>query len=224
MKEGMEMQAALHAGTGALNFTDRFANAKTHILLHAAIYNRFVNNVQLVEAMHTALAKEEVTLQVVLLPVWKDIPWMDAACTLLRPDDSRTEVLRKAEVSREFFLELREKYPAQVRLVEASRFPVMPLVIIDETIFCGHYAHSQVLAPDGYWMQLEAPVTSLLALLQEEETAIRQAGNKEHMTTKAHDKRIERQAERLAVMSPRELAALRFVEEWYTAASTGLSL
>lgn len=219
-----ELQHNLHAGAAALNFKECFANATERILLHAAIYNRFVNDEDLVTSLHTALAKGSVTLEVVLLPVWKDIPWMDAACTMLRPEDSRSMVLQKAEVSRAFFEELRKTFPAQVHVIAATRFPAMPLVIVDEEIFCGHYGHSQVLAPEGYWLQLNASVTQFLAILSRENAVEPQeAGTGSKACERQGTHSGQKEAE-LMQLSLQDRAAFRFVEEWVTAVSTGIPI
>lgn len=210
MVHSKAIQTEVHTGASALNFDKQFSRARKHILLHAAIYNRFAENAAVSDALEFTLARHGVVLQAILLPVWRDIVWMDAACRLVRPEGSRAEMLEKAEVSREYFLRLAEQYPQQVFTYEARTFPVFPLVIVDDNIFCGHYAHSQVLAPEGFWMQIAAPVTELLSLAES-------VAQGEHVEAGAERKPVAQGKEIVSPMSPQERAAFRYLQEWSAA-------
>ncbi|MFA9395623.1 MAG: hypothetical protein ACERJ1_13055 [Halodesulfovibrio sp.] len=202
-----DLSVEVYAGAPALDFDKQFAGAKKRIFLHAAIYNRFAENAAVSNALESALACPDVTLQAVLLPVWSDIVWMDAACQLVRPEGSRDDMLKKAEVSREFFLRLAKKYPQQVTIYEGKSFPAFPLVIVDETIFCGHYAHSQVLAPEGLWMQLAVPTELLRHLADSKAHCFEYDAHCEHqLSTQQLSKKKE--------MSPHERAVFRYIQEW----------
>lgn len=203
-----DLSVEVYAGASKLNFEKQFSGAQKRIFLHAAIYNRFADNITVSKALESALACPDVALQAVLLPVWRDdIVWMDAACQLLRPEGSRKEMLEKAEVSREFFLRLAKQYPQQVAIYEGKSFPSFPLVIVDETIFCGHYAHSQVLAPDGLWMQLTVPTALLRHLADPSPHYLEYDANGEQQlsTLKLGEK---------AEMTPYERAVFRYIQEW----------
>lgn len=202
-----DLSVEVYAGASALDFDKQFAGAQKRIFLHAAIYNRFAENAAVSNALESALDCPDVTLQAVLLPVWRDIVWMDAACQLVRPEGSRDEMLEKAEVSREFFVRLAKKYPQQVTIYECKIFPAFPLVIVDETIFCGHYAHSQVLAPEGLWMQLAVP-TELLRHL-----ADTTAHCFEYNADCEHQLRIQKLRKKKD-MTPHERAVFRYIQEW----------
>lgn len=160
------ISAIVHADSLSLDFPARFTAAKKRILLHAAIYNRFAENSAVSLALECALERG-VQLEVILLPVWKDVVWMDAACRLIRPQNSREDMLDKAEVSREFFAALAERFSENVSVYEAALFPAFPLVIVDDVLLSGQYAHSQILAPQGLWTEFSAPVERVLPLLQD---------------------------------------------------------
>lgn len=205
-----DIQIEVRAGASVLEFDKQFAGSQKHILLHAAIYNRFAENAAVSNALEFALARSKVTLQAILLPVWRDIVWMDDACRLVRPEGPREDMLQKAEVSREFFLRLAEKYPQQVTIYEGKTFPAFPLVIVDETIFCGHYAHSYVLPPEGLWMQIAAPVYSLLHLA---ESATPRSGY-----SVGNERKLSTQGKGVSDgMSPQERAVFRYLQEWTAA-------
>lgn len=203
-----DLSVEVYAGASELSFDKQFAGAKKRIFLHAAIYNRFAENVAVSTALESALSCPDVMLQAVLLPVWRDdIVWMDAACQLLRPEGSREEMLEKAEVSRKFFLRLAKKYPQQVTIYEGKSFPSFPLVIVDETLFCGHYAHSQVLAPEGLWMQLTVPTNLLRHLADSSTHCLEYIGNgKQQLPIQDLNKKAE--------MTSHERAVFRYIQEW----------
>ncbi len=207
MLSTQDLSVEVYAGASALNFDKQFAGAQQRIFLHAAIYNRFAENAAVNNALESALASSDVTLQAILLPVWRDIVWMDAACQLVRPEGSREEMLKKAEVSREFFLRLAKRYPQQVTIYEGKTFPAFPLVIVDEVIFCGHYAHSQVLAPEGLWMQLSVPKELLRYLAELSVHHFEYSIDCEHwLSTQALGEKKE--------MTPHERAVFRYIQEW----------
>ena len=203
-----DLSIEVYAGASELSFDKQFAGAKKRIFLHAAIYNRFVENVAVSNALESALSCPDVMLQAVLLPVWRDdIVWMDAACQLLRPEGSREDMLEKAEASRTFFLRLAKKYPQQVTIYEGKSFPSFPLVIVDETLFCGHYAHSQVLAPEGLWMQLTVPTNLLRHLADSSPHCFEYNANGERQLG---TQELRENAE----MTPHERAVFRYIQEW----------
>ncbi|SHJ30717.1 hypothetical protein ACQ0P8_13240 [Halodesulfovibrio aestuarii] len=210
MVSSKNIQTVVHTGVSSLNFGEQFAGAQKRILLHAAIYNRFAENTAVSSALEFALAHHNIVLQAILLPVWRDIVWMDAACKLVRPESSRAEMLEKAEVSLKFFLRLAAQYPQQVVIYEGQTVPACPLVIVDDSLFCGHYVHSQVLAPEGVWMEMTAPVESLLSLAESiAQRELAEAGE-EHLL-------IEQRKELISAMPPQERAMFRYLQEWNAA-------
>lgn len=206
MMNTQDLSVGVYVGASELNFDKQFERAQKHIFLHAAIYNRFADNAAVSTSLESALACPDVLLQAVILPVWRDIVWMDAACQLIRPEGSRKDMLEKAEVSREYFLRLAKRYPQQVTIYEGKSFPAFPLVIVDAAIFCGHYAHSQVLAPEGMWMELAVPNDLLRHLA--DSTASHAEYNAEcerQLTIQEHEKKE---------MAPYERAVFRYIQEW----------
>lgn len=196
-----------HADSSSLAFPERFAAAEKRILLHAAIYNRFVENSAVRLALENAL-EGGVQIEAILLPVWRDLAWMDAACRLIRPQGNKEEMLAKAEVSREFFSVLAERFPEQVTVYEAALFPAFPLVVVDDVLLSGQYAHSQILAPQGMWMEVAAPVETLMHLAQDVTS--------QHGIPLFPDKpSIEDTLEN--VSTPECRVAFRLLQEWFAA-------
>ncbi|SIO08439.1 hypothetical protein [Halodesulfovibrio marinisediminis] len=199
----------VYAGASALSFDSYFSGAERRILLHAAIYNRFADNPAVSSALETALSRG-VQVEVVILPVWRDIVWMDAACHLVRPEGERSDMLIKANVSRELFGCLAKKYPQQLTMYEALTFPALPLVVVDNVILYGQYAHSQVLAPEGFWTKVHAPVELLLSL--SEFVKARTEGNAYHSEFEG-----ERERKCFCELTLQERASFRLLQEWTAA-------
>lgn len=197
----------ISVGVSSLNFDEHFSKAKRHILLHAAIYNRFAENSAVASALETALANGA-KIEVIILPVWHDIDWMDAACQLVRPYGTRSDMLEKAEASRTFFTSLAKQYPQQVVLYEAETLPAFPLVVVDDVLFYGHYAHSQVLAPEGFWMRLSSHVGTLLSLAESIAMRSRHESSEEGQL---------HEVDAVRHLSPLERAVFRLLQEWTAA-------
>jgi len=201
------LSARAHADASALAFPERFSAARNRILLHAAIYNRFAENNAVSGALHDALARG-VQLEVIILPVWAPFEWMDAACRLVRPENTREDMLHKAEVSRKFFAALAECFPDQVNVYEAALPPAFPLVVIDDTFLSGQYAHSQILAPHGLWIEFSASIEKLLPL-------VACAGTNQGAPFFQKDNNREQRAPDMLTAESR--AAFRYLQEWAAA-------
>ncbi|MCG8533153.1 MAG: hypothetical protein MI749_21205 [Desulfovibrionales bacterium] len=192
-------------GAVALDFASVFVSASQRIWLHAAIYNRFAENAGVADALREGLRNPAVHLEVVLLPVWRDVPWMDAACRVIRPFLSRAEVRERAEVSAAFFASLSKQFAGQVTVREATVFPAVPMVLVDSTLFSGQYMHSTVLAPEGHWIRETVPVETLMPLAEQ---AVRE--NRPVSSTL------------LQAMPARLRAQLRYIEEWVRACASAV--
>ena len=50
---------------------------------------------------------------------------------------------------------LKKKYPNRIFLLKSSCLPLAPMIMADNTLFIGHYAHSDIPAPEGLWIKME---------------------------------------------------------------------
>ena len=42
-------------------------------------------------------------------------------------------------------------------LIDTARLPMFPVILIDDTLIVGHYAHSSVIPLNGLWITIEHP-------------------------------------------------------------------
>ena len=74
------------------------------------------------------------------------------------------------------------------------RLPLFPVILVDDTLIVGHYAHSSTIAPNGLWLTIHNPKIS---------------GMYEALTERRLD---------VARLTDEEKAILRYVEECVPAA------
>lgn len=137
------------------------AGCGSRILLHAAFYPTYSNTADYDAAFRGALRKESFGRLEVLL-VDEDAVWLPEFVKVLRPQYTVDQFRRELESSRDFFLSLKRDYPNKVVVYKTKTLPLVPMVVIDNLICVGHYAHSSVLTPDGYWLRLKSDVRDLL--------------------------------------------------------------
>lgn len=148
------------AGIDALDLPSLFAKARKRIVLHAAIYGPFADSAPHRTGLETALAKESFKrLDIVALGC--ATPWASPFMHALRFDEDETRHRRIIAESRQFLDTLTTGYPEKVRVYAVSTFPCLPILIIDNTILSGQYAHCEAYAAHGLWSVLEADVDTL---------------------------------------------------------------
>jgi hypothetical protein len=136
------------------------ANAKKRVLLHAAFYPTYSPSEHLYgPAWDSALKNTDLKLEVLFVD--DNAPWLDEFARVLRQKEAAM-FKSSLRTSRLQFLALKEKYSKQVFLYNTGTLPLVPMVVVDDFIFVGHYAHSPVYAPIGYWLRLKSDVGKLL--------------------------------------------------------------
>lgn len=137
------------------------ARCRSRILLHAAFYPTYSNTADYDAAFRGALSKGSFGRLEVLV-VDEDAVWLPEFVKVLRPQYTVDQFRRELASSRDFFLSLKGDYPNKVFVFKTKTLPLVPMVVIDNLICVGHYAHSPVLTPDGYWLRLKSDVRDLL--------------------------------------------------------------
>ncbi|MFV0347420.1 MAG: hypothetical protein ACK5JO_02455, partial [Halodesulfovibrio sp.] len=131
---------------------------------HAPPYGRFATAAPLCEALHAALSRPQgPCLTVATLPDMQ-ISWMPDFMHLLRPHADRQALLQELADSDNFLRQLKNDHPERVHIRTLHLRPSLPVLIIDDSISFGHFAHSSTLTPDGFWCTVTAPVEELLRL------------------------------------------------------------
>lgn len=155
------LREALLFRHSSLHTYKTIAKARNRIVLHAAFYPTYASTADYSSALRAVLAKPSFgKLEVFLLSL--EPGWSKEFVNILRWNYSIVQFKNELTASRNFFKSLRDDYPDKVILYETPLLPLFPLVIIDNIICVGHYAHSRVPAPDGYWLRIKADVDELI--------------------------------------------------------------
>ncbi len=154
----------LVCGVGELGIPSMFAKAKRRIVLHAAVYGPFSKSKVHIQGLEKALLRTGFSrLDVIAVQSGDANKWDESFLSALRFGISRQSVMDELELSQSFLYELAERYPEKVNVYPASNLPCLPLVIVDDTICFGQYAHACFHAPEGFWGCVEADVETLFS-------------------------------------------------------------
>ena len=150
-------------GIDQLDTPALFAASRRRIILHAAVYGAFARSQPHREGLETALARPGFErLDIIVLEPDNRAAWVRPFLDSLRFGISTHATDDEVSLSYRFMTELAERYPDKVRLHPARRLPCLPIIIADDTIVFGQYAHANVHAPQGFWGMTTADVRTLL--------------------------------------------------------------
>lgn len=153
----------LVAGIDHLDTPSLFAASTRRIILHAAVYGSFVRSQPHREGLESALAKPEFQrLDIIVLEPGSEVPWVRPFLDALRFGISTHATDDEVNLSHHYMAELAVRYPDKVRVHPARRLPCLPIIIADNTIIFGQYAHAGIHAPQGFWGMIQADVPTLL--------------------------------------------------------------
>lgn len=150
-------------GIDQLDTPTMFSTARRRIILHAAVYGAFARSQPHREGLESALSKPGFErLDIVVLEPDNDQGWVRPFLDALRFGISTQAADDEVALSYRFMIELAARYPEKVRLHPARRLPCLPVVIVDDVIIFGQYAHAGSHAPQGFWGMIHADVPTLL--------------------------------------------------------------
>lgn len=121
------------------------------VLLHAALYSNFATN-GIGNALEQQLASGDLA-RLILISSGEG-PWQAEFEAMLRPtlmDSHRAELVKQSDT---WCADLQSRYLEKVMWVQTTQLPTQPVLICDDQIIVGHYAHSVVPASDGLWLVL----------------------------------------------------------------------
>lgn len=151
-------------GVEGLGFPDMFSRARKRIILHAAVYGPFARSKAHRAGLEEALSRSSFNgLNVITLQPGCDQEWSRPFMGALRFGISRHAVADELNRSADFLFDLSESYPGKVNIFFARNLPCFPVVIVDDLICFGQYAHAEVHAPQGVWGSMEADVERLFS-------------------------------------------------------------
>lgn len=153
------------AGIRELRLDTAVATVRRHMLLLAPPYGPFAASERMRAALGAALSLPDgARLTAVCLPDLDAQPWVEELLRLLRPGFDRPALEHELLDSRTFLRALRTRFGERVRLLQMGERPCLP-VVVDARLFFGHFAHSRVPTPEGFWGAVPAPVAKACELL-----------------------------------------------------------
>lgn len=151
------------AGIESLDIPSLFAAANRRIILHAAVYGPFGKSEPHRNALAKALAQESFErLDIIGLEPGVESAWKLDFCSALRHTMSMDEMDVEIQESWDYILGLASDYPDKIRLHGVRDLPCLPILVIDDTIISGQYAHVDAPAPNGFWVAVKADVEKLM--------------------------------------------------------------
>ena len=153
----------LYVGHDNVNVPGLIRNARNHIVLHAAYYPKYGLDDKGKVLMDALENNPRLRLHAIFTEIDGN-PWIDEFTKVLRdfiPSNNQKEVMR---LSIKYFLGMKESLPNknQIRISTTRRLPMFPVILVDDTLIVGHYAHSSTPAPQGLWMTIKHPGIPLM--------------------------------------------------------------
>lgn len=177
-------------GIAALGVPNALAAARRRIILHAAVYGNFASSPRHAKAFDAVLAAPEFQgLDIIHIApealgeatdtcgavdcgapphALSDSAETDAAsdaARILRHDWSAQAMREHADASLDYVRGLAARHPDRVRIHMTPHLGLFPALVIDDSLFFGHYAHAPVPAPEGYWLRVDTDTALLDAWL-----------------------------------------------------------
>lgn len=153
----------LVTGIELLDTPMMFARARRRIIMHAAVYGAFAASRAHADGLRAALSRPGFQrLDVIVLNPDHPELWTDHFLHALRFGISRQQTRDEVQTSYAFVNALAEEFPEAVRVHDAHRLPCLPVLVVDDAIVFGQYAHASFHAPQGFWGMVEADVECLL--------------------------------------------------------------
>lgn len=148
------------AGLSSLNLPSRFDAAERRIILHAAVYGPFAKSIPHRDGLKAALDKDSfLSLDVIALD--NKQPWATPFMRAIRFGEDSEAHLQTFRSSLNFMTKLKDAHPKKVNLHRQLTTPCLPIIVIDDTILFGQYAHCEARAAEGFWGVIETDVNKL---------------------------------------------------------------
>ena len=161
-KEEKALTCHLSITHDAVGVPAMMLQARRHIVLHAAYYPKYGMDQQGRVLWKAMKNNPELHLTAIFTDV-RNAPWAEEFARIMRPFYTAEEFQADLDYSKRHFTRcLKEFGPERVSIIDTSRLPLFPVIMIDNTLVVGHYAHSVEIAPDGLWLTIRHPKISLM--------------------------------------------------------------
>ena len=146
----------------AVGVPELIRKAHRHIVLHAAFYPKYGFDNQGSDVSKAMEKNPNLRLTAIFTDV--KAPWVDEfACTLRDYFAEEGVFAAHLDVTKQHFVRLRKNFGTKrVHIYDTARLPLFPIILIDDTIIVGHYAHSSVIPPNGLWFTITHPKISAM--------------------------------------------------------------
>lgn len=152
----------LHITHDAVGVPALIVQARRHIVLHAAYYPKYGMDQQGKVLWNAMKNNPKLHLTVIFADI-RDVSWAEEFARVLRPFYTAEDFQADLDFSKRHFTRcLKEFGPKRVSIIDTPRLPMFPIIMIDNTLVVGHYAHSEEIAPDGLWFSIHHPKISLM--------------------------------------------------------------
>ncbi|WP_025823175.1 hypothetical protein [Shewanella marina] len=132
-----------------------------HIVFHAALYSNFAGS--RVEQVLTDRLSSSPQTKLYLIEQAFDpsCGWHTEFGQILRQQLTLAEIEQLFQQSRHWCQKLHQLYPHQVEYLISDLLPCQPILVIDNHIFSGQYAHAEIGAPQGIWLQINGQILAI---------------------------------------------------------------
>ena len=148
----------------AIGVSRLLRQAKKYIVLHAAFYPKYADGEQGDDIKKVMVENQDLQLKVIFTDL--NAPWVNEFAVLLRDRFADIKLFEK-EISDDIddFVRLQKDSDIgrdRVSICYSARLPMFPVILIDDTLIVGHYAHSLEIAPNGLWLTIQHPDIPLM--------------------------------------------------------------
>ena len=93
----------------------------------------------------------------------RNVVWAEEFARVMRPFYTAEDFQADLDFSKRHFTRCQKEFgPKRVSIIDTARLPLFPVIMIDNTLVVGHYAHSEEISPDGLWFTIHHPKISLM--------------------------------------------------------------
>lgn len=142
-------------GHDSVKVTELIKNAKQYICFHAAYYPKFGLGEQ--GEIIKQVLKQKTNLKLSVIFTSTKTSWIYEFAQILRSHYINADLYRDAvKTSKKFFENLCVNFGSnRVVVIESEKLPMFPIIMIDDILIIGFYAHSKFPAPQGLWLKIK---------------------------------------------------------------------
>ena len=161
-QELSSVNCQLHITHDAVGVPTMMLQAHRHIVLHAAYYPKYGMDQQGMTLWRAMKHNPLLHLTAIFTDI-SDAAWAEEFARIMRPFYTADEFQEDLNYSRHHFERLLREFGSdRVSIIDSPRLPLFPVILIDDTLIVGHYAHSDVITPEGLWFTIHHPKILLM--------------------------------------------------------------